>query len=91
MLTNLKREFLYNDSNKVIPIQLLKMSYGIAVENPDLSIIGGVDTSKLDVNLNTETSIGYLIDIERDVITESQPAGSDGSINFQRLERGKRY
>lgn len=90
-MLNLKREFLYNDPNKVIPIQLLKMNYGIAVENPDLSVIDNVDTSYLNVNVGTDKAIGYLIDIGDDIIIESQPAGSNESISFKRLERGKRY
>jgi len=92
---NIKREFLYSDQDKLIPIQLTKLNYGVAARDTSLAIDPERVFTAIEIRVPVDTSaIGYLIDVTQNIITEivsTGPRANTPSMRFEKIERGKTY
>ena len=62
-MNNIKREFLFHDTNKLIPIQLLKTNYGMSNVSQTSILTESIESRDIEIILpNDDSSVVMLID-----------------------------
>ncbi len=73
-MNNIKREFLFHDTNKLIPIQLLKTNYGMSNVSQTSILTESIESRDIEIILpNDDSSVVMLIDSSTAKILDIKP------------------